>query len=189
MAEAERTDVSTDEELSIQLHRLLIEEGHESVDVLHPIEGMQTITRKNYLKVIDTLKKLDSMTEEEKIERIERVAKNNLQKLKRWMKTAEIRYVDIADEGNFGKDISGEAIPMEGLAFTPIEQYPVGIAYQDDEVGAFIDEYMQRRPIRIVHKATYGLSDTMQQLADDSPPQDYQTLDTIDGGKNECNDP
>ena len=184
MTEPEKTDVSTDEELSVQLHRLLIVEGHESVDVLHPTEGMKTVTKDDYLKISAALDEVDAMTDEEKTARADKIAKKNLQKLRKWMKTAEIRFVDISDDDNFGLDIAGDPIPMDGLAFTPIEQYPPGVTYQDDEVGAFIDEYMQRKPIRIIHKATYGLSDTMQQLADDCPPEDLETLlETLDETK------
>ena len=184
MAEQDRTEVTTDEELSIQLHRLLIIEGHDSVDVLHPVEGMKTITKDDYLEISAALDKVDAMTDEEKTERGKRIAKNNLQKLRRWMKTAEIRFVDITDEAHFGLDIAGDKIPHEGLIFTPTEQYPTGInPTHEDEVGSFIDEYMKRKPIRIIHKANFGLSDAMQQLADDCPPEDYQSLlDTLDGG-------
>jgi hypothetical protein len=181
MTEPERTEVTTDEELSIQLHRLLVVEGHDAVDIVHPIEGIKTVTKENYLAISASLDEVDAMTDEEKIERADKIAKKNLQKLRKWMKAAEIRYIDISDDANFGKDIAGDTIPMEGLTFTPIEQYPVGITYHDDEVGALIDEYMQRKPIRIIHKATYGLSDTMQQLADDCPPEDLEKLlDNLD---------
>jgi len=92
------------------------------------------------------------------------------------MKNAEVRYVDISVDDSFGYDLAGDPIPMDGYAFTVVEQYPDGISFQEDEVGAFIDEYMQRKPIRIVHRSNYGLSDAMQQLADDCPPADHQAL-------------
>jgi hypothetical protein len=181
MAEPERTEVSTDEELSVQLHRLLITEGHESVDVLHPVEGMKTVTKDDYLAISAALDEVDAMSDEEKTERADKIAKKNLQQLRKWMKHAEVRFVDIADEEHFGLDIAGDPIPMEGLTFTSVEQYPNGVTHQDDEVGAFIDEHCQRKPIRIIHKSNYGLSATMQQLADDCPPEDLETLlDNLD---------
>jgi hypothetical protein len=181
MAEPERTEVGTDEELSVQLHRLLIIEGHDSVDILHPLEGMKTVTKADYLKISAALDEVDAMTDDEKTARADKIAKKNMQKLKRWMKTAEVRYVDISDDTNFGKDIAGDPIPMEGMAFLTVEQYEAGVTHQADEVGAFVDEYMQKKPIRIIHKSNYGLSDAMQQLADDCSPEELQPLlDTLD---------
>lgn len=170
----------------MQLHRLLIVEGYESVEIIHPIEGSVVVTQKNYLKISKALDEVEGMTDEEKIDRAEKIAKKKLQKLRKWMKTAEVRFVDIADDENFGNDIAGDPIPMEGLYFIAIEQYPDGVTHQDDEVGAFVDEYMQRKPIRIIHKSNFGLSATMQQLADDCPPADIESLlENLDGETNE----
>jgi hypothetical protein len=186
MTEPDTTEVRTDEELSIQLHRLLVVEGHDSVQIIHATEGSKIVTKDNYLEISKALDEVDGMTDEQKIARADKIEKKNRQKLKKWMKTADVRYVDIADDANFGLDIAGDPIPMTGLSFVPVEQYLDGITIQDDEVGAFIDEYMAQHPIRIIHKSTFGLSDTMQQLADDCPPQDLETLlDNLDEKSND----
>jgi hypothetical protein len=153
MEKSDNLVVDSDEELAEHLHRLFIVEGNEEVEVIHPEEGTIVYTRDTYLSAIENLKKARNMSPAERMREKRRLERKNQMKFRSWMPGARVHTVDIEDEGNFGKDIEGEQIDMEGMIFTVVRDYPKGIELLENEIGSFVDESMKRPPIRILSKA------------------------------------
>ena len=149
MAEEEAFELINDDELSRQLHHYFIVENQESVTLQHPTDGDKVVTRDEYLVIIKNLKRVRNMSPAERMQMNKRLERKQQTRFRTAMITAKVYTVDIEDEDNFGKDISGQEIDMEGMTFVPVEQYLKGIEHQDLEIGAFVDSTMKRPPIRI----------------------------------------
>jgi hypothetical protein len=149
MTEVPPHKLISDEELSKQLHQLFVVEQHETVTLQHPVEGDTTITKAEYLDTLKHLKRAADMSPAQRLQESKRIERKQQIKFSTAMITAKIYTVDIEDEDNFGKDIDGNEIDMEGMTFVPVDDYLKGITKNENEIGAFVDESMKRPPIRI----------------------------------------
>jgi hypothetical protein len=172
-------EAATDEELAKQLHQLLIVEGHESVTIVHPIEGNVIVTKESYEELTQALIDVKEMSPAQRIQARTKHENKQKARLRKALNDAEVRHVDITLEDGFGLDIEGQDIDMDGCTFLPAAQYIEGVLYPDNEVGAFVEQnemHEIKAPIRIRHVGSGSLSDAMQELSDQCPPEDLEKL-------------
>ena len=160
MANADAYQCDSDQELSVLLHRLLVTDGNDSVTIQHPTEGEKTITRKEYLEKREEQKRLRELSPAQRLQEQKRIERLNEIKARRMenrfrtkMISAKVYTINLDDEDSFGKDVEGNELDIEGLAYLPVEQYPEGIQTQENEIGCFLDETMTRPPIRLCSEA------------------------------------
>ena len=147
-----KTYQSTDDELGALLHRLIVVEGHEEVEIQHPTEGLMVVTRDSYKTMMESLDKAAKMSPADRLEETKRLERKRQMQFRTALIDAKVYTVDIDDEDNFGFDINGDKIDMDGLIFTPTNTYPKGSKVILNEIGAFVDEMMIKPPIRILTK-------------------------------------
>ena len=144
-----------DADLGAMLHRLF-EEGNEEVVIRHPTDGEKVITREEFYSHVNAIDKFKALSPAEKHmerKRIGRKLKAEKNKLQIKFRTAMIEavtYVIDVEEGGFGYDVDGNKFDVDGMEFVSVEQYLPGINYKDNEIGAMVDETMERNPIRLV---------------------------------------
>ena len=181
MAGSERHEVTSDAELSDQLHQLLIVEGHDEVEIVHPVEGRVIVTAATYKETCQALEDVRTMSP---AQRLQAKKKHERKRQKRLVNAlnynALYHTVDITDDDNFGRDILGNEIDISGCYFLPRDQYPPYVTFGNyhNEVGAFIeqnDQHKVKPPIRILHQAG-PLSEALQQLADECTEEERQAL-------------
>lgn len=150
MEEPTKHVVSGDLELSDMLYRLLIVEGEPDVEIHHPTEGIKIITKEEYEKTVKDLKRIKELSPANRV--MEK--KTNIRRMEIRFRTqmldAEIRTIDITGDANFGKDINGEYIDIEGKIFLSTNDYPDGICLREREIGCFMRENLDKPPIRIL---------------------------------------
>ncbi len=132
------------------LHQLLIVNGEPSVEIHHPTEGIIIYTRETYLKEKKTLERITDMSPTQRKVEMQRLARHRRIRFATAMVSAEIRKVDISDDSNYGKDVDGKKIDIDGLIFVHCKDYPGGIVKMNNELGAFVHESMHKPPIRIL---------------------------------------
>jgi hypothetical protein len=150
MAEDQKQYDATEDELGDLLHRLIVVEGQAEVEIQHPTEGMMLVTQESYHKLMADLDRVKGMSPAQRIEEGQKIANKRLIQFKTGLIDAKFFVVDIEDDENFGKDIHGTEIPLEGMQFVPIHDYPKGIEPIDYELGCFVEERMTKPPIRIL---------------------------------------
>jgi len=141
-----------DDEILGQMLARLFSEGHDEVEIQHPTDGPVVVTRKDFEKHVANLSKVANMSPAERLEANKRVKniKNSKQiRFRTAMITAKVHVVDIEDDDNFGKNIEGEALDIDGMTFVPVSDYLKGIELQIGEIGAFVDVSERRPPVRI----------------------------------------
>lgn len=141
---------STDEELAEHLRRLFEDEGHPEVEVIHPTEGRLVYTREAWLRHRKVLETVADMSPAQRLQETNKLKNKQRIRFRTAMLTADVRTIDTQDEGNFGKDIEGKDIPLEGMVFAHTRDYPPGLDKLPGEIGCFVDEAMRRPPIRIL---------------------------------------
>jgi len=150
-----------DKGLGPMLQRLF-DEGNDEVVVRHPTEGDIIVTRDDFKKHLADLEKAVNMSPADRIEETARLKNIKNQKQIRFrtdMVNAPVHTVDIEDDENFGKDIEGVQMDIEGMVFLPVAQYLKGIEPKEHELGCFMSEYDENRsPIRILQN-TAGVGD------------------------------
>lgn len=142
----------SDEELGKQLHQLFEVEGESEVEIHHPTEGVIVYTRDTYKTQIEALAKLLAMSPAERLELKAKTKRKLQMSFRTQLIDAKCFTVDIDDEENFGKDIDGNEIDMNGT-FVLVKDYPKGTRKLENELGAVMDESMTKAPIRILQKA------------------------------------
>lgn len=141
-----------DDENLGQLLQRLFAEGHDEVEVQHPVDGPIVVTRKDFAKHIADMAKVAKMSPAERLEakkRIENIKHQKQIRFRTAMLAAPVKTVDIEDEGNFGMTVTGEMLDIDGMIFIAAANYLPGIETVENELGAFIDESEQRQPVRI----------------------------------------
>ena len=86
-------------------------------------------------------------------ERLQEQKKTERRNQIRWrtqMITAKTHTVDTEDDENFGIDVDGEKIDMDGLTFLPVDNYLKGTELHPGEIGCFTDEKGIKPPVRIL---------------------------------------
>jgi hypothetical protein len=142
----------TDDELGKQLHQLLVIDKEPEVIIFHPTEGEQVVTRENYDSMLASLKEASDMTPKQREKKLKVLRRRMQIKFRTAMIKAKVYTVDIEDDANFGKDIDGNDIGIEGMVFTLTSDYSDDINVIENEMGCFIDEAMKKAPIRILKK-------------------------------------
>jgi len=142
----------SDLELSDLLHRLLVVEGHKEVEIMHPVEGTQVVTKETYEAMIENIIRARNMSPAQRILETKRIKSKMKIRFRTALIVAETRTVDIEDEGNFGLDVDGKEIDMAGRTFVHTNDYPKGTDIFPNEIGCFMDESMARPPERILAK-------------------------------------
>lgn len=142
----------SDEELSKILHQLLVVDGHKEVEVVHPIDGVQVVTKETFEAMIENIIKARNMSPADRLLATKRIKRKMEIRFRTAMITAEIRTVDIEDDKNFGRDIDGKEMDINGMTFVKADDYFKGIQVSQKELGCFMDESMARPPIRILEK-------------------------------------
>ena len=141
-----------DEELGKLLYQLLVVDGHQEVEIVHPTEGIQVVTKETYKAMIDNIIRARDMSPAKRILETKRIRTKMEIRFRTAMITAETRIVDIKDDSNFGFDIYGKEIDMNGRTFVKAPDYLKGIDLLPNEIGCFVDEAMTRPPVRILTK-------------------------------------
>lgn len=141
-----------DADLGTMLHRLLVKEGHDEVEIMHPVDGPIVVTREQFLGYCKEIDRARNMSPADKVR--ERAKLKNIQKQKQihWrtdMLTANVHTIDPHGEDNFGFDIEGNELDINGMIFVPVKDYLPGIELVPNELGCFVDEREKRKPIRI----------------------------------------
>jgi hypothetical protein len=181
MADPDRHEVTTDEELSEQLHQLLIVDGRDSVEVIHPIQGRVIVTAESYKETCQALEEVRTMSPAQRLQAKKKHERKRQKRLVNALNDIALYHtVDITDEDNFGRDISGNEIDISGCYFLPRDKYPPYVTFGNyhNEVGAFIEQNEQhdvKPPIRILHQGG-PLSEALQQLADECTEEERQAL-------------
>lgn len=139
-----------EEELGAMLHRLLIVEGHTEVVIQHPTDGEQVVTKESFLEMQRHIKRANDMSPAERLVENKRLKMKKQMQFRTAMIEAEFYTVDLNDDENFGFDVDGNKLDIDGLIFTPVDQYLPGIDIKEKEIGAFVDEAMAKPPIRIL---------------------------------------
>lgn len=136
-----------------QTLQVLFDRGETEIEIQHPVEGAVVITREDFEQHKKRQQKLANASPAEKIElrkRHLRQAAVMRHKLVTAMRNARQVTVDPRSEDGMN-DIDGNPIgDIAGMTFVPVHQYLPGIVPVDNELGAFVDEYMHRPPIRVV---------------------------------------
>ena len=118
------------------------------------------------------------MSPAERMQAQKKHQRKKLSRLRKALKAAEYCAVDIADDMNFGVDVHGNEIDMDGCFFLPVEHYPAGIVFSESEVGAFIEQNEQhdvKAPLRILHQGGI-LSEALQRIADSCTDEERDAL-------------
>ncbi|MCK4703931.1 MAG: hypothetical protein KAT90_00495 [Gammaproteobacteria bacterium] len=152
---------SDDEHLGATLHRLF-EDGHDEIVIRTPTEGEKVVTRKEFYDHVKNLDKAINMSPADKMmerKRLERIANQKRIRLRTAMIDAKVYTVDLEDDDAFGKDVDGNDMGIDGLAFLQVADYLDGILLLDDEIGCFFCEFEKRKPIRIVSNRPAGGGD------------------------------
>jgi len=150
MTETTTLACDNDEQLAETLHRLFVVEGHAEVVIQHPVDGERVVTKDNYEELIGHLAKARDMSPAKRLKETARLKRKQQMKFRTAMITAKVFTVDFDDDDNFGYDVNGVKIDMEGMIFTPSGQYLKGIEVMENEIGAFVSEDQRKDPIRIV---------------------------------------
>ena len=145
-----------DESLGKMLYRLFVTEGNDEVVVTHPTEGDVVVTKDDYKKHLANLSRVNNMSPADRVTENARLKNLKNQKQIRFrtaMIDAPVHTVDMEGENNFGVDVDGVKLDIDGMAFVGVAQYPKGIAIIKQEIGCFVDEHDEKRkPIRIKQK-------------------------------------
>ena len=139
----EITHATTDQELSAQLHEFLVVRGEPEVDIVENGKT-KTINQAEYREAI----RLSKLSPANRVLEKQRLRNQFLNAIAE----AKVYVIDIDADGNYGKDINGKQIPINGREFLPPDQYVDGVAMLKNELGAFVDPYMFKDPIRLVSK-------------------------------------
>lgn len=139
-----------DQELGNLLHQLLIVEGQPEVEIIHPEEGQIIFTREGYLKLLDQLERVKNLSPANRMSEAARLQRKRQMQFRTAMIDARVEKVNLEDDENFGKNIEGKDIGINGMVFVPIQGYLKGVQILEGEVGCFMDENMARAPVRIV---------------------------------------
>jgi len=171
--------VVSEEELARKLHQLLILDGHNEVEIIHPIEGTVIVTAESYKEICKALEDVRDLSPAKRLAAKKAFERKQQFRLVRALNKAEFRRVDITDDESFGLDVDGKEIDMDGMYFLPVANYLKGVEYSDDEVGAFVaynENHATKAPIRILHRSDCILSEAMQQLADMATEEEAQAI-------------
>ncbi len=150
---AENVHSCDDKDLGSMLHRLFTEQPEaDEIEIQHPTDGAQVITREKFYATVDELGKARKMNPAQKLmkrKQNERLKVKLQTRFRTALITAKVVKIDIND-GKFGYDVDGDKIPVDGFTFVRANEYPKGTPAIDDEVGSFIDESWNKPPIRVI---------------------------------------
>ena len=151
MADQDEIYNCDDKDLGAMLQRLF-DEGHDEVVVRHPTDGLVVVTKQDFKTHLANLKKAMNMSPADRVRETARLKNLKNQKQIRFrtaMIEAPVHTVDIDDEENFGKDVDGNELDIDGMGFLPVSQYLKGMDTKENEIGCFFDEFERKPPIRI----------------------------------------
>ena len=143
-----------DENLGQMLARLF-SEGHDSVEIQHPVDGPIIITRAEFLAHVSRMDKVLKMSPADRIvanKKIKNQKKSAMIKLGWALCSVEIETIDADDDTTFAKDIDGKELDIDGMTFIAVQAYPANVEPVKQELGAFVDEKGKRPPVRIKQK-------------------------------------
>lgn len=152
LAERQNTYHETDDDLAARLHQLFMVDEVQEVEIIHPTEGKQTLTREGYLEMAKHIKRAREMSPKERAKESRRIARRKRKRFKKMLLRAKSYIVDIEDDSTFGFDVDGKEIPIEGTIFVAIANYPKGVARLDNEMGCFVAENLRKPLSRIRSK-------------------------------------
>lgn len=142
-----------DEDLGSMLHRLFTEQPDAvDVEIQHPTEGSQVITREDFYKTVENLGKAAKMSPAERLmarKQTERLRKNMQTRFRTALIGAEVAEIDVVD-GQFGYNVNGDKLPVDGMTFVRKEDYPSGTELLEREIGAFVAESGENQPLRVI---------------------------------------
>ena len=150
MEEAAKYQVADDQELSKMLHQLLIVNGEPEVEIRHPTEGVQIVKKEDYEKTIVELKRIRELSPAKRMQERNKNERRMQFKFRTAMIKAKVHTINVSDEDSFGKDINGEELDMEGMIFMPVKNYLDGIVINENEIGCFMRENLDKPPIRLL---------------------------------------
>lgn len=149
----------SEEELGKQL-KSWFDQGYEEVVVQHPFDGEIVVTRETfeeYLREIDRWKQMSPAERLVEKKKVDMRAHFKRKRLADALIKANFATVDMdSDETQFGYDINGEKLDIEGMTTLPTMMYPAGVIPLENEAMAFIDEREIKDPIRILTNTPAG---------------------------------
>ena len=139
-----------DEGLARMLHQLLVVEGEPEVEIVHPVDGPRIVTRAQYDQLTAHLARAKGMSPAVRLVESKRIERQKQMKFRTMLIDAQVCTVDVDDTENFGKDAEGNEMPISGLLFALVDQYPDGTEKMELELGCFFDEQLLKPPVRIL---------------------------------------
>ena len=145
-------------DLGLMLHDLFNDKIVQEVTIVHPVDGPKVVTRAEYLDMIKAASSVVRESADEKHspsenylekKRLERVKTQMQIRFRTAMISAEVRYINLDGENDYGFDANGKKIDIDGLTFVPISDYLEGIDLVKNELGSFIDEKGVKASVRI----------------------------------------
>lgn len=143
-----------DVELADLLAHLFKNPETTEVEIQHPTDGNQVVTRERYEELCKALKDTRDMSPSERIQHKAQERRKDIKQLdriKRDITGASMHIVDLEDDSAdaFGKDIHGVELDLEGMMFFQREKYPDDIELKKNEIGCFMDPERKKPVLRI----------------------------------------
>lgn len=153
-----------DVELASLLAHLFRDPEVMEVEIQHPVDGTQVLTREHYDELCKQLADQREMSPADRVQHnaLERRQNiKNVDKLKRDIMGAAIHTVDVVNDSadTFGQDINGVELDIDGMMFFQASKYPPGIDIKELELGCFMDAERKRSTIRVIANAEIELPD------------------------------
>lgn len=149
-----------EENLGKLLNDLFMVKGETEVEIHHPKDGVVVYHKETWLKQQKELQRFLDMSPADRYQETKRLERLGGMKRKRMQikfRTALIEAkevtVDLDGEENFGIDVDGNKVDVEGMTFVRQEDYPAGTIRVDNEIGCFVEAEMAKPPVRILSQA------------------------------------
>jgi hypothetical protein len=153
-----------DVELASLLAHLFTDPEVSEVEIQHPVDGSQVLTRDHYDELCKALADKREMSPAMRVQNNALERRKNIKdvdRLKRDITGAAIHTVDVVNDSadTFGQDIDGVVLDIDGMMFFQASKYPPGIDIKELELGCFMDAERKRPTIRVCANAEIELPD------------------------------